>query len=292
MMPFYGRPDHLVAAVESVLAQRDDDWSLTVIDDVYPDPEPGRWVAGLSDPRITYLRNAENLGPSGNFRKSVDLMTASHGVIMGCDDVMLPGYVERVAELIRAFPDASVIQPGVEVIDLDGHVHSPIADRTKAAFRPGPGRHGASVVAGESLAASLLRATWTYFPSLVWRVEPLRRHPFRADLGIVQDLPVLLDLVADGGSFVIDREVVFQYRRHEASVSQANHDGTKFAEERLVYAEYGARFRSLGWHRAARAARTRLTSRLHAGRDLASASKSDPDRRRELARHVFGRGVE
>lgn len=288
MMPFYGRFDHLRTAVESVVAQTDDRWRLTVVDDVYPEVEPGAWVEAIDDERVTYLRNAVNLGPSGNFQHSADLAESSHVVIMGCDDALRPDFVEHVLGLIERFPEVAVIQPGVEVIDDHGTVHVPLADRTKAVFRPGSSRRS-HIVAGEDLAASLVRATWTYFPSLVWRVDALRRHSFRTDLGIVQDLPMLLDITLDGGSFLIDPVTVFQYRRHGESVSQANHDGTKFAEERTVYGEYEAAFRAVGWTHAARAARTRLTSRLHAGRDLAGGFRSStPEARRALAQHTFG----
>src|SRR6476661_2974892 len=100
MMPFYGRVDHFKQAVESVLAQTSSDWRLVIVDDVYPDPEPGRWAQALGDPRVTYLRNEVNLRPSRNYQKCVGLMQTEFAVLMGCDDVMLPNYVARVHELI------------------------------------------------------------------------------------------------------------------------------------------------------------------------------------------------
>src|SRR4051794_2428172 len=74
MMPFYGDPQLFRDAVASVMAQTDADWRLVVIDDVYPDTRPGEWLQSLGDPRIRYLRNETNLGVSGNFSKSVDLV--------------------------------------------------------------------------------------------------------------------------------------------------------------------------------------------------------------------------
>src|ERR1700712_4315874 len=95
LMPFYGRFDDFRAAVESVRAQSSTNGRLTIVDDVYPDREPGKWVVALGDERIRYLRNDTNLGPSGNYNKSVGLATTDFVVLMGCDDVMLSGYVER-----------------------------------------------------------------------------------------------------------------------------------------------------------------------------------------------------
>ena len=288
MMPFYGRVDHFKLAVQSVLAQDDPDWRLVIVDDVYPDRSAGEWAVALGDERITYLRNEENLRPSRNYRKCVGLMQSEFAVIMGCDDVMLPGYVRRVTELAARFPDAAVIQPGVEVIDTDGRRSRPLADRVKRWYMP----HGERplAISGERAALSLVRAAWFYFPSLVWNVERLRRHEFRADLDVTQDIAMVLDLVKDGGSVVVDDRVVFQYRRHAESVSAVTGpDGSKFAQERTVFAEADRSLRAVGWNRAARAARWHLSSRLHALADLPKAiGRGKSVGRRRLLRHVFG----
>lgn len=288
MMPFYGRVDHFKLAVQSVLDQDDPNWRLVIVDDVYPDLSAGEWASSLGDSRITYIRNEENLRPSRNYRKCVGLMQSDFAVIMGCDDIMLPRYVSRVRELTRQYPNVSVIQPGVEVIDSDGNIHTPLADRVKRLYLPN-GR-GVRVLSGEALAVSLLRASWFYFPSLVWNVEHLRRHEFRADLDVTQDIAMLLKLVEDGGSIAIDDEIVFHYRRHAESVSAVTGvDGSKFAQERTVFAEAERAFRAIGWKRAARAARFHLTSRLHSAAALPAAVRAgDHDGRRNILRHTFG----
>jgi len=288
LLPFYGRPDHLRLAVESVRAQTDADWRLTVVDDRYPDTEPGRWVAGLGDPRIEYLRNETNLGVSRNYLRCVELMTGEHSILFGCDDVMLPDFVARVKELLAAYPGADILQPGAEVIDADGAPFHPLGDRIKDVLRPG-GR-GVRVLRGEPLAASLLRGNWTYFPSLVWRVSELRRHGFDPDLDVVQDLGMLLDIVADGGELLLDDRVVFHYRRHRASVSSATAvDGTRFAQERELFARQARRFSAHGWRRAARAARRHWSSRLNALTQLPAALRSGGGSVRSLLAHAFGR---
>lgn len=286
-MPFWGRVDHFKQAVESVLVQTDPDWTLTIVDDRYPDPEPIRWVAELGEPRIRYVVNDENLGVSRNFARCVGFMESEHGVVFGCDDVMLPGYVARVRELLRGHPGAEIVQPGVRVIDAEGRVRLPLPDRLKSLYRPRV--LGARVLGGEELAASLLRANWTYFPALVWRVEELRRHGFDPGQHVVQDLMLLLDIVSAGGSMVLDDDVVFEYRRHASSVSSERAvDGSRFAEERALFAREADRFTGLGWRRAARAARRHSSSRLHALSQLPGALS-----RRDAAgaRILFGHAV-
>ena len=291
MLPFYGRFDHFRLAVESVLAQSDADWTLTIVDDVYPDLAPGEWAVALGDPRIRYLRNEQNLGVSKNYLRCVSLMEGEYSVMFGCDDVMLPGYVARAKELIAQFPGAAVIQPGVEVIDEDGRVYLPLVDRIKALYRF-RGR-GARQYAGERLAANLLRGNWTYFPALIWRVDLLRKHGFHGELDVVQDLIMLLDIAADDGSFVLDDRVVFQYRRHHASVSSAMAaDGSRFAQERQLFDEQAARFDAMGWRKAARAARVHLSSKLNALTRLPVAIRARNGRGiRALLTHAVGRRI-
>ena len=289
MMPFYGRFDHFQQAVESVLAQSDPDWRLVIVDDVYPDLAPGEWAQSLGDDRISYIRNETNLRPSRNYIKCVSLMQSDFAVLLGCDDALLPNYVSRVKELITQFPAAAVIQPGVSVIDGDGEAAAPLVDRVKALYR----FHGvgARAFSGEPLAKSLMRGNWTYFPSLVWRVSELQKHGFRVDLDVVQDLAMLLEIIKGGGTLVLDDEVCFTYRRHGASVSAVTGpDGSKFAQERILFGEASRDLTTLGWHHAAGAARIHLTSRLNALTDLPAAIKLGNVRgRRALLRHIFGR---
>lgn len=286
-MPFWGRPDHFRLAVESVLAQDDPDWRLTILDDQYPDPEPGRWAQSLGDPRITYLRNDENLKPSRNYNKAITLATEEFVTIMGCDDIMLPGYVRRVKELLAEFPDADIIQPGVRVIDENGTVVRPLTDRVKSVYRFGG--TGARQYRGERLATSLLRGNWTYFPSLAWRTSRLTGG-FRTDLDVVQDLAKLLEITMAGGSLVLDDTVVFEYRRHSASLSAVTGtDGSKFRQERTLFVESAAASDDLGWRRARRAALNHLTSRLNALTELPGAVRHrNTVGRSTLTRHVLG----
>jgi glycosyltransferase involved in cell wall biosynthesis len=288
MMPFYGRFEHLKEAVGSVLAQSDPDWRLVVIDDLYPDLAPGDWVKAIDDPRVEYIRNPTNLGVSRNFRKATELATASHLVIMGCDDVMGPGYVSRVKSLLARFPEVSLVQPGVAVIDEDGARVLPLADRVKRFYRvrgPKP-----SVYGGQDLAASLTRGNWTYFPSLCWRTDLFEKHQFRLDIDVVLDLALQLEIIIDGGTMLVDDDEVFLYRRHSTSVSSSKAvDGSRFAQERALFATFAGTFTRVGWIRAARAARFHLSSRLNALSKLPQAFTNGGKRDKfMLLSHVFG----
>lgn len=286
-MPFYGDPALFRLAVESVLRQSDSDWRLLIVDDQYPDPAPGEWVRGLDDPRIVYLRNEVNLGVSGNFRRCVELTTAPYVTIMGCDDLLLTSYVERMHELYRRHPDAAYIQPGVRVIDGEGNSSSPIPDRVKRRYAPH--LDGTTRLRGESLATSLVRGNWTYFPSICWRQNILQRFGFDPALEVALDLDLQLRIVDADGIVVADPVETFLYRRHSGSVSSWKAtDGSRFIEERKVFDEAAVRAEERGWRSTVRAARRRLSSRLSAIMRLPEAMRArDGEGIRSLLRHVL-----
>ncbi len=291
MLPHYGRLDLVQETVRSVIAQDDPLWRLTVVDDSgdLADEALAQWCAELGDERVRYRRNPRNLGINRNFQQCVDLVEHDLAVIIGNDDVMLPGYVGTVRRALQAHPEVAFVQPGVEVVDADGEPARTLVDLSKR-WVYAPRVSEPTVLAGQDLAVSLLRGNWLYFPSICWRSEPLRRTGFREGLSVVQDLALVLDLVLDGGSLLVEPTTCFRYRRHGASVSSAHAaDGRRFAEERAFFLETADRMTARGWPRAGRAARRHLSSRLNALIRLPAAARSGgAGGVRTLARHAFG----
>ena len=291
MLTHYGRLDLVQETVRSVLAQDDPGWRLTVVDDSgeLPDAGLGAWCAGLGDDRVRYLRNARNLGINRNFQRCVELVEQELAVIIGSDDAMLPGYVGAVRAAHRAHPQVAIVQPGVIVVDGQGVPARTVVDLAKR-WVYAPRVSAPTVLGGEELAVSLLRGNWLYFPAICWRAGPLRRTGFREGLSVVQDLALVLDLVLDGESLLVDPTPAFRYRRHRGSVSSAHAaDGRRFAEERGFFLDTAARMQAHGWPRAARAARQHLSSRINAFLQLPSAmAQRDTGGARTLARHAFG----
>ena len=263
-IPAYGDGPLLRTAVASVLEQDDRRWLLTISDDGPPAPELEAWVAAQGDPRIVYGRNATRLGLNRNFQRCLELATAPYVVLMGADDRLLPNYVTAVAEAAERFPDAAWIQPRVRVIDEAGRPTSTLADRVKARIEPAI-PPGGLLLGGEELARSLLVGVWMYFPAVAFRRDAVLRHGFREGYDVVLDLDLYLRMLVDGASAAYTDALAFEYRRHGASVSSSEvMTGARFAEDRAFFQEAASAMRRRGWPRAARAARWRPTSRLHA----------------------------
>lgn len=267
MLPYYGDVAMMKAAVDSVLGQTDRDFELTIVDDGYPDESLPEYFAALvaSDSRVNYLRNEVNLGANGNYRKCLGLIQHEFTVIMGADDLMLPNYIATVR---KAFgnADVDIVQPGVEVIDENGVVYAPLGDKVKSFLRSRIVGHSTeAVLAGQPLAKSLITGDWLYFPSVAWRSEAIKKHSFREQYNVVQDLGLAMDIIMDGGKMLVSDTVCFQYRRHRESDSSVQAlDGRRFAEERAFFDESARDFGQLGWNEAELAAKLHISSRLHA----------------------------
>ena len=294
LLPFYGDVAMMKQAVESILGQTSPDWTLTVIDDGYPDDSvPGYFgVLAARDPRVTYLRNEQNLGANGNYRKALTFVRHELAVVMGADDVMLRNYVETVVAAHEQFPSAQIIQPGVEVIDEHNQPSMGLVDRMKRVYSPRVGSSaGRRLLSGEPLAISLIRGNWLYFPSICWKSDTLVAMGFREGLDVMQDLGLALDLIKAGGGLVVDSSVCFQYRRHrESDSSWRALDGTRFIEEREFFTQMADELEAVGWRRAARTARLHLSSRLNAATLLPRAWRTQQHQGvRNLREHVLAR---
>jgi glycosyltransferase involved in cell wall biosynthesis len=294
LLPYYGDVAMMKQAVQSILGQSSPDWTLTVVDDGYPDEDiPGYFGAlAAQDSRVTYVRNEQNLGANGNYRKALTYVRHELAVVMGADDVMLKNYVETVVAAHEQFPSAQIIQPGVEVIDEHDQKVMGLADKMKRLYAPrvhrSPGRR---LLSGEPLAVSLVRGNWLYFPSVCWKADALVAMNFREGLNVVQDLALALDLIKAGGCLVVDSAVCFQYRRHrESDSSWRALEGTRFTEEREFFTGMADEFAAIGWHRAARTSRLHLSSRLNAATLLPKAWRTKQHQGvRNLRTHVLAR---
>ncbi|MEI7488658.1 MAG: hypothetical protein WCJ72_14860, partial [Chryseobacterium sp.] len=72
-------------------------------------------------------------------------------------------------------------------------------------------------------------------------------------------------VIKDGGRLFFDKEIAFQYRRHEKSVSNLEkyNEGSRFEEEQYAYNYFAKIFKEMGWKTAARNANLHITSRIH-----------------------------
>jgi glycosyltransferase involved in cell wall biosynthesis len=257
LLPFWGDVDLFKRTVLSVLAQTEDDWKLSIYDDHYPSLDAATFIESLRDPRISYHRHEQNIGITPNFNYALDRVAANFFVMVGCDDVFLPNYLEVALKEIDA---ADFYQPGVEIINGNGDVYAPLTDRVKDILRPQAG-----IYSGEKLASSLCKGNWLYFPSILWRSEVVKKYGFDNKYKIAEDLNLILQLILDDHKLKISSTKTFQYRRFAQSLSskEKKRGGIRFEEEIEVYEKFSQLFKNRGWRKAALLAKLRITSRIN-----------------------------
>lgn len=285
LIPVYGRPELLTETLDSVKGLARSGVPVTVVDDASPDGDVEGLVAACEG--IDYRRNDVNLGVAANFNHCAELSTGDYTVLLGSDDLLLASYGDVVHRLVSSFPCPAMAMPSVRVIDAHGLPAWPLADRVKGWIAPsGPER----LLSGESLARRLLLGNWLYFPAIAWRTDLLRAFAFRPEQRSAMDLDVELRLVFAGHGLAWSPEVAACYRRHDQSVSSTEAtDGARFAEERAISRWAAEQATAKGWGAAARVARLRPLSRLHAASVAIPRTLRSPAGSRALWAHVLGR---
>lgn len=258
LLPYWGEFTLLKKTIESILAQTSTEWRLQVFDDCYPSLDASHYFNQLNDPRVIYFRHKKNIGITKNFNYALAHANAEYCMLIGCDDIMLPNYIETALAHIG---DADFYQPGVNCIDKDDNIYSPLTDRVKKILRPSkPGYYH-----GEKLAISLCSGNWLYFPSILWRTDIIKQYGFNEKYKIAEDLDLELKIITANGTLALDNSVTFLYRRFAESLSsrEKSKGGIRFTEEREVYSYHKKRFSNIGWRHAELAANLRITSRIN-----------------------------
>lgn len=289
-IPYYRGLDYLREAIESVLRQTSDDWELVVVDDRGPEPAD-EVVAAYADPRISYVRNDENLGLAGNWNECVRRTRGPLVTLLHNDDRLLPSYVARVVEAAGRHPEVDALFTDARIIGPDGRPTTTLADRVKQAL---PRRKDDHVLFGDADLAGLLAGNYIVAPTLCLRRRRLGEQPFDASLSFVPDWELTSRvLLADGSLFSI-REPLLEYRRHPAAeTAKLTADSSRFAEEIAFLQDMETRTAARGFTRSAAVARRRVTVRGHllvrAAADLAGGGWTPARAKWALLRDDLGR---
>lgn len=106
-MPVYNGMPYIAEAVESVLAQVEQDWEFLISDDGSTDGSR-EYLNSLSDPRIRIFKQKINLGIFGNLNFLLEKTKIPIAKILCQDDKLLPNALVRVAEFMEERPWCAV----------------------------------------------------------------------------------------------------------------------------------------------------------------------------------------
>jgi glycosyltransferase involved in cell wall biosynthesis len=209
VMTVYNGESHLVAAIDSILAQTFRDFELIVVDDGSTDGT-ARILAAVrqADQRVRILENARNLGLVASLNRGLAEARGALIARMDADDVSRPHRLARQVEFLRRHPEVDVLGSRLRVLG------------TWRVWKP-PLSH-------DDIVARLLFESPLYHPTVM-----LRRHRDDGQGGLgerivyderrthAEDYDLWVRLGLDHGArFANLPEVLLDYRIHRASVSR------------------------------------------------------------------------
>lgn len=131
-MPVYNGAKYLGDTLDCLRKQEYADIEVLVSDNCSTDgTEEIARRAAADDPRIRYVRQAENIGPANNFNYVFQHSGGEFFAWLACDDMFEPSFYARMVEMLRARPEAAAAMSRVQLIDGDGrrmhHSDEPIS---------------------------------------------------------------------------------------------------------------------------------------------------------------------
>ena len=118
VIPTYGRADLLHDALESCLRQTySEDIEILVVDnDPVRDNATEHLISEISDDRIAYYKNTENIGCLPNFNRCIELAKSEYLIMLHTDDLLDSGFLDTVIPLLDNNADIDMLIPGKRII--------------------------------------------------------------------------------------------------------------------------------------------------------------------------------
>src|SRR5215472_280019 len=199
IIPCFRQAHLLGEAIESVLSQSYPDFEIVVVDDGSPD-DPLQVVRRYSS--VRYLRQ-NNRGLPAARNRGIEASTGEYLIFLDADDRLLPNHLQANLKAFQEHPDAGFVCGDYRWFGAEGtwHVHD---------CRPSPDHY-----------ATLLRRNFIGPPHVVMFKRQIieKVGGFREDLVSSEDQELYLR-IARAYPIYCHHEVIAEYRRHDAQMSQ------------------------------------------------------------------------
>jgi glycosyltransferase involved in cell wall biosynthesis len=121
LIPVFNCAKYIVAAIESVLAQKYTDYELLLIDDGSTD-NTAEIISKMKDSRIVFLKNSKNRGIVYTLNKGLALAKAKYIARMDGDDIILGNRLETQIDFLNSNPDFGIVGGWYQVINEEGKI--------------------------------------------------------------------------------------------------------------------------------------------------------------------------
>ena len=121
LIPVYNCAKYIMAAIESVLAQKYTDYELLIIDDGSTD-NTAEIIATIKDSRIIFLKNSRNRGIVYTLNKGISLAKGKYIARMDGDDIVLGNRLEIQVDFLNNNPDYGIVGGWYQVTNENGRI--------------------------------------------------------------------------------------------------------------------------------------------------------------------------
>ncbi|MGN7987168.1 glycosyltransferase family 2 protein [Pedobacter sp. 22226] len=133
LVPTYNCGKYIYKCIKSVLSQSYIDYELLIIDDGSTD-DTEKIVKAISDKRITYLKNAKNLGVIATLNKGVQLAKGKYIARMDADDLITGNRLQTQVDFLERNPEFGMVGSWYRVMDESEKVMFEVRNYTNPDF--------------------------------------------------------------------------------------------------------------------------------------------------------------
>ena len=216
IMSVFNEEKYIAAAVNSILAQTEDNFEIIIIDDCSTDAT-SEIIAEIAEKdaesrtekisRIRLIHNEANQGLTRNLNKALDLAKGSYIARMDGDDISCPGRFETQLKYLREHPELMLVSCN----------HITFGDKVLISDTAG---------SPEELRCRMLLRPQLAHPGFMMRAELVKEYGYRYDehFRSAQDYDFAVR-VAKSFSVGVTPETLLEYRAHKGQVSSYSSAG-------------------------------------------------------------------
>jgi glycosyltransferase involved in cell wall biosynthesis len=217
LLPTYNRSHFLPHAIKSAVSQTFTDIQLIILDDASPDDTPEVVRPFLQDPRVRYIRHAENKGITGNWRFGLELIDTEFFCLLEDDDIFGPDFVERMMEPLQSDTELILSFSDHWFIDADGTCDPGLTDMMSRRF----GRRGQQTGPVADLAEAALITGSIGITATMFRSAYVSPDFIRDEAGGGIDYWLLYQCARTGRTAYYLSDRLMEYRSHGAGMSHS-----------------------------------------------------------------------
>src|SRR6476660_6078686 len=105
ILPVRNGGEYVKECVHSLLSQSLDNYNIIILDSGSTDGTT-EWIKSLDNRKIIYYPSGKDLSIEQNWARIKDVTKNEFMTMIGYDDLLHPGYLKEMDELINKYPDA------------------------------------------------------------------------------------------------------------------------------------------------------------------------------------------